>query len=378
MNIKNWLSSLFRNTDKVYINTYQNAETKIYIEMFSLFTVVEFIAGLLSKCQFKTFYDNSEVKGLEWYSLNIAPNKNQTAGQFWQEFWCKLLYYQEVLVIDFNGQKIIADDFNMTEYAVTDTIFTQVSRGDFIFHRNFKISDVFYLRYTNANINAFIKNIFDMYDKLTTEAENNYTKGEKGILEVGAVARGDKDFEKRFQTLMNENFKSYFKAKNAVLPLFNGYKYTPNGQATSYKSTEISDIKVIFDEAITRASQIYKVSPALFKGDIAGIKEALDLTLTACISPLAHIAEKEFTAKEFTREQVISGNRIFFIDTAHIKHIDIFDMATNIDKLIASGFASVNEIRESAGLTWINEKWADEHYMTKNYQTVKETKRSDN
>lgn len=39
---------------------------------------------------------------------------------------------------------IIADDFQKDEFAVKETEFTQVSRGDLTFNRKFKMSDVLY------------------------------------------------------------------------------------------------------------------------------------------------------------------------------------------------------------------------------------------
>lgn len=55
------------------------------------------------------------------------------------------------------------------------------------------------------------------------------------------------------------------------------------------------------------------------------------------------------------------------IDTKCIKHVDLLSVATSIDKLIGSGAYCVNDILKLTGDRPIDEPWANEHYMTKNY-----------
>lgn len=280
------------------------------------------------------------------------------------------MYQKEVLIIPINNQKIIADDFQKDEKAVTETVFTNVSRGDYVFRDVFRISQVYYLKYSNFETAAIIDNIFNMYSQLIESANGKYKKsgGEKGILEISALAHGDADFKTKFKNLMNDYFKSYFDSTNAVLPLFDGYKYTPSTSDAAKKySNEISDIKVLMDEALARSAQAFKIPPALIKGDVAGLKDAYDIMLTNCIDPLADMISEELTSKQFTADQICKGSHIV-ADTSCIKHIDIFDIAANIDKLISCGFASIDETRDKAGLPMLNTDFSQAHYITKNYE----------
>ena len=63
------------------------------------------------------------------------------------------------------------------------------------------------------------------------------------------------------------------------------------------------------------------------------------------------------------------GERIQFNKYA-IFHKDIIDSANGIDKLVSSTF-SRNEINEFLNLPYIDENWANEHNLTKNYGNVK-------
>lgn len=375
MRLLNWMAGLFKTNREINIATYRSDTTACAaVKAFAIFTTVEMVASLMSKVEYKTYLAGKELKGYEWASLNVKPNKNQNATQFWQEFYTKLLYYQEVLVVDIGGQKIIADDFNKTEYALRETMFEQVSRGTMSFTRKFRMSEVIYCKYTNANASSMIASVLGMYETLIGDAVDKYHKagGQKGTLKISAKAAGGMDFEKTFEDLMNNRFKSYFDNKNAVMPLFDGYDYEPQTTDNVKKSTsEITDIKNLFDDAMRRAAQAYKVPPALVQGDIAGIKDAIDMLLMVCVDPLANMVGEEFTGKEFTADEIVAGSKVE-ADTTCIKHVDIFDIANSVDKLISSGFSSVNETREKAGMQSIDEPWADQHYITKNYQEVHE------
>ncbi len=52
-----------------------------------------------------------------------------------------------------------------------------------------------------------------------------------------------------------------------------------------------------------------------------------------------------------------------------IKHIDILSAAANIDKLIACGMYSVDELREKSGEAPLGTKHSTEYVRTKNYES---------
>ena len=52
--------------------------------------------------------------------------------------------------------------------------------------------------------------------------------------------------------------------------------------------------------------------------------------------------------------------------SAAINHFDLFDMAANIEKLMGSGW-SYNDIQRAIGGETIDEDWANQHFVTKNF-----------
>lgn len=351
----------------------EQEELHLYLYAYALHVVVDLISSIMSNIEFKTYAkDDVEKKSVNWVRLNVHPNRNQTSTEFIKELTRKLLL-GDVLIVEIDGQYIIADDFTKDEKAVVDSVFYNVRRGEYTFReKKFKAKDVIYLTYGNHAINSIIMGITEMYEKLIGTASDKYARSgeEKGILQIDQAERGRKDFEIVYEDIVNNRFKTFFSRGNHVLPLFNGYTYTSNtAEATKKYSNEVTDVKTLFEDAISRVAQAYKVPVGLIRGDVAGIKDAYTMFLTNCIDPLAHMIGEEFTYKIYTEDQIIDGCAIE-ADTTNIKHIDIFDLATAIDKLIASGFLSIDEVREKAGLRGLNEEWSTVHYMTLNYTTA--------
>ncbi len=69
------------------------------------------------------------------------------------------------------------------------------------------------------------------------------------------------------------------------------------------------------------------------------------------------------------KKSYLKGEYVKFNRT-NITHKDVLDCGTGIDKLTANKF-SRNEINKLLKLPRIDEDWADEHALTKNYENVK-------
>lgn len=378
MSFRSFLANLFANIDpdedgvrRINVRDFKNKETEFCVDAYAIFTVIDFIATLMSNVELQTYYKGRLKEEKEWYRLNIKPNLNQNAKDFWKEFWCKLLFYQEVLVVPVGEQLIIADDFvHHPEYAVKEDVFEQISRGDFRFNRTFRSSEVFYMRYSTVDISSTLKSVMDLYGDLIAHAAEVYdgSGGEKGILNVNSAATGPEDFEKKYGDWINNRFKSYFSANNAVMPLFRGMTYTGKHESIDTESSQ--NINDMLDAAIARVANAYKVPPAVLRGEVAGMSDAFNVLLTSCVDPLASMLACELTAKEFDQKAVSSGCVIKAF-TNNIKHTDIFDVANNFDKLFADGF-SHNELCRLLGLPEKDEPWANRHYITKNYADAAE------
>lgn len=335
---------------------------------FALECAVSLVAGLVSKCEFRTLREHKPIKGYEYYLWNIRPNSSQNSTQFIQEMISKLCYNNEVLVVENAGELFVCDSFLKQEYAVLETVFYNVTRKDFTFRKQFKASDVIYLKLNNKDLARYVAGIQHGFDQLISEAVERYIKlgGEKIVLNIGALAEADKKFPERIRKYMEEYFKKYFESKNAVIPLYEGFSIDKQTHPESKKADEVAGIVQLKRESMDVAAQALKIPPAILRGDIADVSTLVDNLLTFCIDPLCCQIEEEITSARYTPEDYIKGNYLA-IDTTCIKHIDIFSMAANVDKLIACGFYNVDDCREKAGEAPLNTPFSREYVRTKNY-----------
>ena len=346
---------------------------KLAMEEFTVHAAINLIANCISKCEFKTFAQGKEERGEEYYVWNYEPNKNQNSSQFLQELVTKLLYNNECLVVESRGQLIIAESFGKEEFALNETIFSNVSRKGFMFSRTFKMSEVLYFRLNNKNIRRLLKGLCDGYQKILNDAVEKYQKagGEKGTLQIDANAigqnYGDKTFEEVYEELMNVRFKKFFNSRSAVLPLFQGFHYTKQAAEQSKKSTsEVKDITDVLNEIVETVARAFNIPVSLLKGDVSDVQAITKNFLTFCIDPICEMIQTEINRKRYGITEIRKENYLK-VDTTTVMHTDAFDIAESADKLIASGMYCIDELRRKIGDHPLNTEESQKHFITKNY-----------
>ena len=348
----------------------------VYIRELAFWTCVNKIANALSKCEFRTYYGGKEIKKAEYYLWNVEPNRNQNASAFLTKLIGKLYLNNEALVIESAGQLYVADDYQKTVYAVYDYQFSGVTVDNFTFDKTFYQNEVLFFQLNSVDMRQLVNLLHSSYNELLQYAVNAYRKsrGSRGILDIDAQAQHEDDFSETLQELMTNYFKKFFESENAVLPLYDGYKYTEL-QSKTYSSESTRDIKALADDIFDFTARAFSFPPSLAKGDVQDTGKATDELLTFCIDPLAKLLEKEINRKRNGLSGFLDGNYLR-IDTTTVKHIDIFDIAAPVDKLISSGVFTINDIRHLIGEQEIAEEWANAHFITKNYSTIQDLLRS--
>lgn len=344
----------------------------VYIRELAFWTCVNKVANALSKCEFRTYYEGEPVKKAEYYLWNVEPNRNQNASAFLTKLIGKLYLKNEALVIESSGQLYVADEFEKTVYALYDYQFHDITVDGFLFEKTFYQNEVLFFQLNSVDMRKLVNLIHSSYNELMKYATNAYRKsrGSRGILNIDAQAQAQDDFSDTLQELMTNYFKKFFESENAVLPLYDGYKYDEL-QTKTYSSESTRDIKALADDIFDFTARAFSFPPSLAKGDVQDTEKATDELLTFCMDPLARMLEKEINRKRNGLSGFLKGNYLK-IDTTSVKHIDIFDIATPVDKLISSGAFTINDIRRIIGESRIDEEWADEHFITRNYSTIQD------
>lgn len=350
----------------------QNAAYELYIRELAFWTCVNKIANAVSKCEFKTYYHNKESKGKEYYLWNYEPNQNQNAAGFIYKLIAQLYRKNECLVVEINHRMYVAESYIKEVYALRDYKFSGISFDGYTLQETLDMSDVMFFELNSTDMRKLMNGMYDSYSKLITYAQNAYQKsrGHKGILNIAGVAQEQDNFNETFEELMSTHFKNFFGKDNAVLPLFDGYNYQDISQnAKTYSTESTRDIKALADDIFEFTARAFSFPPSLAKGDVQDTTKATDELLTFAVDPLVKMIQQEINRKRNGKDGLKQGNYLK-IDTLAVKHVDIFDIATPIDKLISSGAFTINDILQVIGKPKIDEPWADQHFMTKNYSEI--------
>lgn len=351
------------------------APNTLDVEELAIFSVIDLIASAASLCEFRTYQNDTRTRAKDWYAWNVEPNQNQNGTEFKRLLFARLLRYNEALVFQRrDGSLYLADTFARNAYAFRPCTYTGVSTNGLTLGYTLLEDQVYYFRLANQDAAALLGRLRGLYSKAMAEAFGKYQKsgGRSGILHINGTARGTKTFETDIDTLMNDRFKKFFESKNAVLPLFDGYTYTPqDGPAVQKGTSEVSDLDSLMKQAQDRACNAYHVPPSLLRGDVTNMDEAVKSLLTFGLKPPVEVVQTEINRKAYGAA-MLQGWRLN-IDTTHVRAVDVFDIAEKADKLRQDGIYNVNELREKVGDDRIPEPWADKYSITKNMESVNAT-----
>ncbi|HBF5135005.1 phage portal protein [Clostridioides difficile] len=348
---------------------FRKLEATIFYKEFALRSCISIIANALVLSEFQTFKNGKSIKEKNYYLFNIEPNQNQNATEFWQEVITRLVYDNECLVIQENEQLFVAESFSVDKYVFYEDIYKDVTIRNYKLDRSFRESDVLYFKLNVESIKTVIDYLYNDYKDLLSSAMKGYKKNnsEKGVLEIDTNYPQTKEAQERLDDLMSNKFKRYFESDNAVLPLSNGLKYTENTKASSIKDSR--DIRAIIDDVMDFVCAAFHVPAGLVKGNVSGVEGITDNFLNFSVNPIARLITTEITRKMYSRDNFFEKSYVK-VDTQKIANMGLEKISKASDLLFRIGVNSINDNLEMLGREKINESWADEHYVTKNYQSI--------
>lgn len=348
-------------------------QAKININMFAIQSAVSLIAGTIAKCEFKTYVNGEEKQGDEYYLWNFSPNDNQSGDAFIRQLITRLLLHNEALVIEnAQGKLVVADSFTRTPYAFVPDVFSGITCGNLMLGRTYTSQEVLYFRLDWHGIQPFLAEVLGSYNDLLDLAYGKYKRlgGRKGLVNIGQTKTGDTETQRQIDNLFNNDFRNFFQAENAVISLPKNVTYTDQPEQVSKQAVNIiNDITALVKETFSRAAQAFHIPPAMLSGDIADVGGPTKNYLSFCIDPIISVLQKEIVRKRYNSADFQRGN-FLRIDTTRVQHINPFDMAEQIDKLISDGLYSVDELRAKFGEPPLDEPWSKLHWITKNYQHI--------
>lgn len=338
---------------------------------------VQRIARAVSKCSFETYRNHEEVKKKLFYRLNVAPNPNQNATEFWMAFIDKLYQEQEALIICDKEQYYLADSYSLDDQnALTDWSFENVTVGNFTFYKKFRMSDVWFFRLNSQNVKKYLESITDLYGKLISLSYRGYKKaqGRKFKLKIDRVQQNQKR-DDDYRESLKLSLKTFMDDDDGVFIEHEGHELqevnASGSRASSANGSTTRDITALLDDVLVMTCKAFLIPTNIVTGEVTDTSKAVDDFLTFTLDALVELIEDEINRKYYKPEEYLRGTYLR-INTSTIKHVDILDMATSIDKLLSSGVMTINDIKKVLREEPIQEEFANKHYMTKNYSPIDE------
>lgn len=366
----NFFDLFTRRKDASYIydlDLIQDISNRAYLKKLAIDTCIDYVARAVSASEFRVMSSTKSEKNDIYYKLNVRPNTDYSATNFWQELINKLIRDNEVLVIvNDSHDLLIADNFIRNESANYPDTFTGVTVKNYTFQRTFNMSDVWYMQYNNAKLDDYINGLWSDYGELfgrmlETNMRNNQIRA---TVAVNATTGTASDTQEKLQKFIDNTYKSFNHNSIAIVPITNGFEYNEVSSSkvnTNQSVSELNDLRLGFLNDVAR---LIGIPPALVTGEKVESKENLEAFYNSCLKPLLNKIRDELNAKLFSPFEYLHGKHI---DVIGINRPDPFALSDSIDKLISSGTFSRNEIRQKLGEEPV--KGLDEFVITKNYTT---------
>lgn len=389
--LKEWFFGIGDDPTNYPIGYFNDPTTKIAFQQYAIEICINKIANALSMCDYIT-YDpslsktNKSFKGKLWYQLNVSPNINQSSSDFWQKVIRQAVYDNNgALILQVkNGEGfVVADSYNIKEYAFVPNIYSDIKINNLLMEKSYSEGEVLRIKLNNSKVKEIVDAVYQEYGKLIGGAIKNYNRNnsKKLWIKMGTmfnqlqqkyVENEDGTMTSEADLILDDLFKNrlqgYFDENDSATPIEEGLDITES-QENKQQGKEVTtrDIKDLFDDVVNFTADAFGIPRGLLKGDVADVEAMTDNFIAFCVNPIANVIEDECNRKLYKQEEIIKGKKLA-VKTTRIKAHNPVDIASSAEALYRIGVANVNYIRWLINEETIDEDWAEDYALTKNYE----------
>lgn len=348
---------------------------KLALSKMAIDKAVGMIAHAIAKSEFVVQRKDGRVKDHVYWILNIRPNPNETATDFWIAAIKKLLTEDECLICSISGMLYIVDTYTSDNAVMLPRIYRNVhvkSNGEiYKLRENFRADDVIHLRAQNKKIRRYLESVLKMYNDTVSAIAASKKLGSTPKFTIDIPTQlpviRTKDGNGKERSLTIDEYKKSIKKllesdDIEVLLNQNGMKIE---QLKMETETTSEDIVKIANEIFTECAFAFDIPKAVFLGEITEKADSTNEFITYAVGWIKELIDDSLNAKLVGEKSYLEGERIW-IDMSRYKHRDLVESAANLDKLRSIGF-SFDEILEAIGREPLNTEFSRERVVTKNY-----------
>lgn len=380
---------IFKNSNGEYVNIFDalfgSGDFQNYIYTLAEAHAIDMIAKTISKCEIQTFeLVNKKVqknKGSLYWTLNLQPNPNETGTAFIYKLITKLLTDKTSLVIINKTAKrnllYVADEYKASNDILYGKTFNNVIVADdegntLKLDKTYNSNNTIYLSLKNTNLNTASESFKTNSTKLLKTAQKSFINANTSKWRLknpgGQATMMDAETKKEisYTDYKNKLTDGLFSEEDSIILLAEIFDLINLNKDVK---KEISDYESIINRIGNTVAQKWNIPLDVFYGNKTEKSTGSNDFITFAVDPYFEILEDGFNTSLVGKESYINGEYIKF-NRLNIGYKDLIDKSSGWDKLISSGF-SFNQLCELLGLPTINEEWADQHYITKNYANAK-------
>ena len=364
---------------------FNDSKANNYVYTLAEAHAIDLIARTIAKCEIQTFENiNGEIqenKGNLYWTLNIKPNYIENGTNFIYKLVTKLLTEKTALVLinkkNTENLLYVADSYNTNNKILEQKTFRDITIADdegnsINIRKTYSDSDTIYYSLKNSNLASASSDFRTNTAKLLKASQNAFIKANtpKWLLKRPGQQPTLIDYETG-KEMTYDNYKKkvtdgLMSEEEAIVMLSEMFDLQNLNQGNN---KNISDFDNTFKKIGDTVAQKWNIPLNVFYSTTGEKSGETDNFITMCVDLYFELLEDGFNSLLVGRKDFLNGEYIKF-NRLNINHKDLIDKASGWDKLISNGF-SFNQLCKFLGLPTINQDWADEHYITKNYANVK-------
>ena len=382
------LDKIFKNSDGELLSLFDlikgNGNFQNYIYTLAEAHAIDLIAKTIAKCEIQTFElmnkKIEENKGDLYWTLNLQPNYNESGTRFLYKLVTRLLTDKTALIIinkkSNSNLLYIADTYNASNDILYGKTFSNICISDdegnsLTLEKKYNQNNSIYYSLKNDELTTASEDFKSNTADILKPAQKSFIRANTGKWRLknpgGQPTIMDAETKKEmtyseYKTKMTEGL---FSDEEAIVLLSEAFDLI---NLNKDNNKNLSDFDSIVNRIGNTVAQKWNIPLDVFFGNKTEKSTGNNDFITFAVDPYFELIEDGFNVSLVGKDGILKGEYVQFNRT-NINHRDIMDSATGIDKLTANRF-SRNEINKLLRLPKIDEAWADEHALTKNYENV--------
>ena len=362
-----------------------------YIEAICTAHAIDLISRTIASTELQVYrYDSKNKKTEEkrdhvYYRLNVKPNVNENGTNLKNKLVKELLTKGKALIIFDKKRNLsvhymfLAKTYDCNDEVVNGKVFKNVTVEDeegniHEFEREFKLEkgECLYFVYRNDKLQKAMENFKINSSKFLNIIDKSYKTsnvnkwrlknpgGQPTMIdaETGEQVTYEKYKEKITSGLFDEEESVLLLSEIFDLYLLN-----------KDKSKDLSDHEKEVKEIGDKVAMMFDIPTDVFYGNKTEKSNGNNDFITFACNPIMKSIEDTYNGGLIDEEDFVNGEQIRF-NRFCMQHLDITSLGTSLDKLTSIGF-SFNQLCKILNLPEVDEDWANEHHVTKNYADVK-------